>query len=83
MGPAGPPSIGLISLENVETEDTPHLYIPPRGVGGVWRIYGFKGKSLDLRKQDFFFGFKKEPRRGKFGDSAPQNHCFPYEKLHS
>ena len=29
-----PPPIGQKSLEKGETEDTPHLYIPPRGVGG-------------------------------------------------
>ena len=25
---------------------------------------------------NIFFGFKKEPRKGNFGDTAPPNHCF-------
>ena len=37
------------------------------------KILGGRSSSMDL---NIFFGFKKEPRKGNFGDTAPPNHCF-------
>ena len=54
-------SIKLKSIKNVGTEDL---------------IYGFKYFFFGFKEIRFFFGFKKEPRKGNFGDTAPPNHCF-------
>ena len=50
--------IGLKSTKYVETYDTTNLYIPPRGVGGVLKKWGFKRKKCGFKDFSVFFNEK-------------------------